>query len=243
MDALRVVILFTALLLLAGCAPAPDLEATPIPTPAVWQVQYSSELAWMAPYFSQCLPPEAGIGLAVEEKQEMVVAGSRADLMLHWGEIDPGGPPAFQLGEDSLVIIIHSENPITDLTLEALQQMYRGEAVQWSELSGAINGSIHTWVYPAHLSLQMEFADRVDLAGALISHRMAPDIPAMLQAVSNDPLAIGFIPAAWMDPSVRRLEIEGFTAAHIPVVLLASENLDPNQREWVACIQQFFTLK
>lgn len=42
----------------------------------------------------------------------------------------------FILGRDGLSVIVHPENPLTDLTMEAVAKMYRGEITNWSEVGG-----------------------------------------------------------------------------------------------------------
>ena len=140
--------------LLSGCSSTGLYTATTIPTPGVWQVAYSSELGWMTEDFNRCLPASAGVGIISEETQVLQAAGNNADLMLHWGDVDPQGLSAYQLGLDSITVIVHPDNPLSEIQLDDLRSIYAGQTTDWSALSAGQSGMIHPWVYSQHLQLQ-----------------------------------------------------------------------------------------
>lgn len=61
----------------------------------------------------------------------------------HWlkeasGEIHPQEKDAelIQVAWDALVVIVHPDNPVDDISLENLKKVYNGEVTKWSELGG-----------------------------------------------------------------------------------------------------------
>ena len=67
------------------------------------------------------------------------------------GEIDIGGACRTSLGDhpeerrahqipvawDALVVIVHKDNPVSNITFKQLQQVYRGEITNWKQLGGS----------------------------------------------------------------------------------------------------------
>ena len=65
---------------------------------------------------------------------------------------------------------------------------------------------------------------------------IAPDIKAAIDAVREDPLAIGFIPATWVAENVKELGLIGGNFPQVPVVLLARQVPDEAQLTWLYCL-------
>ncbi len=57
----------------------------------------------------------------------------------------------------------------------------------------------------------------------------------MLEAVSADPLAIGFIPAAWPNEGLSEISVEDWSAPTVPVVALVRDE-DPKLAAWLKCL-------
>jgi hypothetical protein len=227
------------ILLLSGCASNEVSVATPIPTPDVWRVAYSSELGWLVPMFRDCLGADSRAGIVVEESQTMQLAGMQADIMLHWGEVDPQNFPAYHLGDDGIVMIVNSANPLESISNQTILQIYRGEITDWSDISSEYSGTIQAWVYADHLPIQKIFTKQaMKEAAKRPSFNIAPDVEAMLEAIRDDPVGIGFIPGLWQDSSVHRLAWRDGAAFSVPVVLISTKELDQEELSWLDCLQK-----
>jgi phosphate transport system substrate-binding protein len=58
------------------------------------------------------------------------------EMLARFGNLDSASAE-YVIGLDALVIAVHPSNPISQLSLEQLQQIYRGEIRNWRELGGA----------------------------------------------------------------------------------------------------------
>ncbi len=70
------------------------------------------------------------------------VAASTADIggscrRRIFGEEEERGVTQVPVAWDALVVIVHKENPVSDISLNNLRRVYRGEITNWSELGGA----------------------------------------------------------------------------------------------------------
>ena len=73
------------------------------------------------------------------------------------------------------------------------------------------------------------------LGGMLFSSnaQVAPGPAQMLEAVSSDPTAIGYLPQSWVNSSVNALEIN----IEVPLLVFADVEPEGTLREFVACLQ------
>jgi ABC-type phosphate transport system substrate-binding protein len=234
----KVSMLFLALLLSACAAEAVE-TATPIPTPEIWHIAYASELGWLAAEFDGCLSPATNAGIVVEESQDIQVPGMEADMLLYWGEIDPQGMPAYRLGNDSIAVVLHPTNETDQLSVDELRQVYQGSITAWKDLRAGSSGSIHAWIYPAHLRIQQVFDEHIaDAQQGKANLNIAPDVEAMLEAVKSDPDAIGFMPAYWLDGSIKTVNISDWEMPQVPVVLLLMTEPTEEQLDWLSCLTE-----
>ena len=50
---------------------------------------------------------------------------------------EEAGVKMFPVAWDALVVITHPSNPVTNITMEQIRNIYRGELTNWKELGGA----------------------------------------------------------------------------------------------------------
>ncbi len=121
-------------------------------------------------------------------------------------------PYAVAVALDALVPVVHPSNPVSDLTLEQLNDIYTGEITNWEELGGedkeivvisrdTSSGTYETW------ELFVMGDDRV-MPGALLQASNG----AVVQAVSGNANAIGYIGYGYVDDSTKPLMVGGLEA-------------------------------
>ena len=148
---------------------------------------------------------------------------------------------ATQIGQEQIVVITNKQNPLDELSTEVLRQLFDGQVSDWSELKVSFRQGVQVWDYPAGEDLHQILS--AALWGA--EHQptkayLAPDPAAMLEAVSADPGAIGYLPASWVEASdlkVISVETGLSTALRQPVLLLTAEEPQGLLRAWVSCLQ------
>lgn len=112
---------------------------------------------------------------------------------------------------DGVAIFVSPANPLADLTLEQLQDIYLGRMSAWQALDAALPaGELQPVVREDGSDVRVAF-DNLVLGGLTPTRQalIAPSTNAMLQAVAADPAAIGYAPLSQIDASVRVVAVSG----------------------------------
>ena len=123
-----------------------------------------------------------------------------------------------EIAEDGLAIVINPDNPIYNLTLEQVRDIYSGKTNNWSFLGGK-KSEIHVFAREDGSGTRSSFESLVMgkteiMAGALVENSNG----AIRQLVADDPAAIGFISLGLVDKTVKALELNGVTATREHVI-------------------------
>jgi DNA-binding transcriptional LysR family regulator len=179
----------------------------------------------------RCASEHPEIALITEETSSTAVDFLSGDLILWFGEPSQGIPNyATSLGEDEIVIIAGSEVALRNLNAEQLGELY-------SEPSSVYQ----IWAYNEGNELRTIFDHAVLENSAISSYvLLAPDPAAMVEAVTADPMAIGYIPETWLTGDVQRISIEREIKNAFEQPILALTNAEPagNLENSLVCLQQ-----
>lgn len=118
-------------------------------------------------------------------------------------------PKEIVIAMDALLPVVHPSNPVKDLTLEQLKDIYMGKATNWKEVGGAdapvvvisrdtSSGTYETW------EEKVMHKEKV-FPGALLQASNG----AVVQAVSKNKNAIGYIGIGYLDASTKALPVGG----------------------------------
>jgi hypothetical protein len=106
------------------------------------------------------------------------------------------------------------------------------------------NGSrtfIAAWAYPNGDDTLRVFESAVMGSEAVNRHYVGtvPEPGAMLETISGDPAAVGFIPRRWLNESVKAIEIEGIPPEQLraPVLAISEDEPQGTPRAWLICLQ------
>lgn len=221
MSSKLIFLLTIPLLLLAACQPAASAPAEPKPTPQMITLSHPSELRWLGPSFNACAAETTVSVLIVDETDN-------PDAVLYWGEPLNAPGELFQLGEETLVLVTHPENPATALRFSEAQDMFSGTVNSWP------NGDeLTVYVLPAGNPVQEVFESALG-AGIprSVDIQVAPSLEAMQQYVADDPDALGVLPQGWLNDEVKALSWEGQTSQPI-LVSFSGERVEA----FVRCVQ------
>ncbi|MCL1823788.1 MAG: phosphate ABC transporter substrate-binding protein [Oscillospiraceae bacterium] len=121
-----------------------------------------------------------------------------------------------EIAKDGLALIIHPDNPVTNLSIEQIRGIYTQEITNWSELGG-VNHKIHVISREEGSGTRSAFSDMV-MDGARITPKaiVQNSNGAVRQLVSGDKYAIGFISLGLVEHQdglkpVKGLSINGIT--------------------------------
>jgi phosphate transport system substrate-binding protein len=118
-------------------------------------------------------------------------------------------PVPFAVAYDSIIPVVHPSNPLTDITTDQLKAIYMGKIRNFKEIGGpdlkivlnsrdTSSGTFETWEKKV-----MRKARVTPRAQVMASNG------AIVQAVSNNKYAIGYIGIGYMNSSVKPLRVNG----------------------------------
>lgn len=143
------------------------------------------------------------------------IAGSSRPPMP--GRAEEQGTNFLPIAWDGLVMITHPSNPVGNLTLKQLHDIYLGEITNWSELGGPA-GEINLYGNAAPLdgseySLRQLIFHKGDQAVAI--PRLYLNIDRLEQGIAIDPHGLGLstYSSAHANPKLKMLTIEGIGAS------------------------------
>ena len=122
-----------------------------------------------------------------------------------------------EIAKDGLAIIVHPDNPVNNLTLEQVRDIYSGKTDNWG-LLGGVNSKIHVFTREEGSGTRSSFESLVMGKTEIMARAMVQDSNgAVRQLVADDPNAIGFISLGLVDKTVKALELDGVmpTREHI----------------------------
>jgi phosphate transport system substrate-binding protein len=158
------------------------------------------------------------------------------DLMLWIGDKPGSFSFAAPIGWETLSIVLNPENPLDQLELEDVRALFFGEITHWDQLDGE-ERPVSIWVYPAEDELQHQFASFLGVNRPITALAFLATSPEVVKdAVSSDPGAIGFLPKAWIDASVKPINLD-VEYPSIPILVISKKEPMGAAREFLACLQ------
>ncbi len=212
---------------LAACAAPPAPEA-----PAWLEIGRTPALRPLNPALEACAAT-VGVLPAILDRLPIQMQDSDIDLFVRFG-LEPDWPgPAYPLGEATLVLALHPDNPLRSLTEAEIGQIFSGAIENWRALGGEPLG-IQPWALGDGGDLQTLLAETV-LAGQLPrpETRLAASVEQMIEAVGADPAAAALLPAAWLPADYNSIPL----TARLPIFAHSRTEPQGAAAAWLACLQ------
>jgi phosphate transport system substrate-binding protein len=102
-------------------------------------------------------------------------------------------PIEVTVARDGIAVVVHPQNPVSVLTLEQLKKIYTGAYTKWSQVGGPDEAIIllsRESNSGTYMFFQEHVLEKADYAQAT---RLMPATSAIVQAVSTDKTAIGYV--------------------------------------------------
>ncbi len=118
------------------------------------------------------------------------------------------------IGKDSVAIVVHPSNGVSELTMEQASKIFSGEIKNWKELGGA-NEAIRVITREEGSGTREVFEKYVmkpsekEIAGEA---SVKPSNGEVRATVSGDEKSIGYVSLGYIDPSVKALRMDGVEA-------------------------------
>ena len=206
----------------AACGPAPSatLPAPQLPI----QVAYRPALQPGLARLEACAAHDPGIAIYAQPDVR-ALPEIQADLILYLGDegLASTNYTATQVGQESLVVVVNTANPLGRLDLAALQGIYTGAASAWQADDPAT--AIRVWTYAALEGPRHVFENIVLANTSLTSQAyLAANPQAMLEAIAADVNAIGYLPGSWLQAGAPAL-VENIHAVQMAETLASQMRL------------------
>jgi len=192
----RLLSLCLLLVFLPACSPPP--VATPPSTPQAILITRSPALLGWDPKLYSCAKDFPQLAVFVEEKVLGLPGSASPTLELRFGAPTEMAENSFLLGWDDLILLANTTFPLDEISLPQLQGLFTGQLSTFQDLDPQSPATVlQVWTYPAGDETRQVF-DRAVLSQltapplALI----APDPPAMLEALAGGIGAVGYLPVS-----------------------------------------------
>lgn len=220
---------------LEACTGTQELLIVPSPVPI--RVALPPSLEPVRAALTACARNQSGLALLVETQPSAFIDLSEVELALWLGDMPEFAGFAAPLAQEQIVLIVNSHNPLLNLGLPTLEKILSGQIATWQQIGIPYDGEITLWIYPQENEIQMTIESMVLLDNKISpSAFIAADPEILLKKVENERSAIGFLPAAWLTPSVKAVEIEG-VSINLPVLALSEDEPQGMVRQLLACLQ------
>jgi len=121
---------------------------------------------------------------------------------------------------DGIAVIVNSDNPITDLLIEQIRNIYTGAITDWSQVSGgAKRGSIAVISREEGSGTRGAFEELVGFQGKLLAGANEfTSTGAIKASVVSNADAIGYISLGSVDDTIKSVSVGGVAASNANVV-------------------------
>lgn len=110
---------------------------------------------------------------------------------------------------DGIAVIVHRQNPLTDLSLAQIRNIYQGKVQNWREV-GWVDHAIHLITREEGSGTRNAFEELVMSRADITPAALVQDSNGSVrEIVANDPHALGYISVGLVDPRVKALAVDG----------------------------------
>ena len=195
--------LLLSILLLAGCAQASVVTPTPITITIAGSTEMRPVLNELTAAYSQRHPNvlfaiRGGGSILGETWLENQRIGLATSTRLPDEDDTPATIMRIPIGLDGVSVIVHPNNPVADLTLAQLRDIYSGKTLDWQDV-GSGSGDILLVSREDGSATRMLFESRVmNEEGVSLTAVVMPTSEAVVDYVADHPNAIGYVSRAYV---------------------------------------------
>jgi len=150
-------------------------------------------------------PTGSGSGIKAVQEGRCDIGLSSRDLK---DEEKAAGLTGTVLAYDGIAVIVNSENPVADLSIETIADIYTGEITNWSEVGGN-DAEIVLIGREAGSGTRDGFESITDTEDACQYRQELTSTGDVITTVSQNPGAIGYASVASVKDTVKALTVDG----------------------------------
>ena len=217
-----------------------------------YRISYSSSVQWMLPIINECGEKIPETTILLNQSDNDIFSAS-SDIHISYGELSSTPPYVYQLGEDYLVPTAHQDNPIINLTLNALRDMYQGNISTIMKLTEecaecvietggdiTLEESFYVWGYPEESFLNEAFQSMVQMDVLSPSLSIAPNPSLLQQALSLEARAVGILPQRAISDQLKSIPLIDMSNDQASIQILAASHAEPDTAltALLVCLQE-----
>ncbi len=144
-------------------------------------------------------------------------------------------PMEYIVGQDGIAVIVHPSNPVSELTMEQVKQLYTGQVSKWKGVGGA-QGKVLLYTRDSSSGTFAFFQEHVlKMKDYSVKSRRLASNSAIVQSVSEDLNAIGYVGLGYVKEAgnkvkVLRISQNASSPAIMPSVATVKDNSYPISR-------------
>lgn len=125
-------------------------------------------------------------------------------------------PVEFTVANDAIAVIVNPENPVSELTLEQVARIYKGEINNWSELGGEdrpivrLSRESNSGTHVYFLEEVIRLGDDEDTSIFSADTLLLPSSEGIIAEVRDNPNAIGYDGLGYVTEEVKKIALAGF---------------------------------
>ena len=150
-------------------------------------------------------PTGSGSGIKAVQEGHCDIGLSSRDLK---AEEKEAGLNATVLAYDGIAVIVNTENPVSDLSVETIAKIYTGEVSNWAEVGGN-DADIVLIGREAGSGTRDGFESITDTEDACKNRQELTSTGDVITTVSQNPGAIGYASVASVKDTVKAVTVDG----------------------------------
>jgi len=225
----RWILIFALVWLCAACSSQSDTTAAGGTPQAVTTIQNKGSdtmvnlaLAWAEKY--QSIKPEvsisvtgggSGTGIASLTNDTVDIANASRAMKDEEKEAMPAGTPAVEyiVARDAIAVIVNLDNPVSELTLQQVSDIYSGKINNWKEVGGddlqivRLSRETNSGTHVYFLENVLRQGNSEDTTLFSTDTLLLPSSEGIMTEVRDNPHAIGYDGLGYVTPEVKVIAI------------------------------------
>lgn len=122
-------------------------------------------------------------------------------------------PVEFIVANDAIAVIVHPDNPVSELTLEQVASIYKGELTNWAQLGGEdrpivrLSRETNSGTHVYFLETVIRLGNSEDKSIFSADTLLLPSSEGIIAEVSDNPNAIGYDGLGYITPGVKTIAL------------------------------------
>lgn len=141
-------------------------------------------------------------------------------------------PVEFVIARDAIAVIVNPENPVSDLTLQQISDIYSGKIKNWTEVGGEdrpiirLSRETNSGTHVYFLETVLRLGDKNNKTFFSADTLLLPSSEGIIAEVRQNPNAIGYDGLGYVPPDLKTIAISRH--AGVPYVLPSAATVNDN---------------